>query len=84
MLYHCSSAKHEIWDDFPTGDESWFSLKAEHEKIWLQRNDAWPVRKIEFEFAEGDVDHLLIPERVCPDSRASKSANVEFVRVLTS
>jgi hypothetical protein len=42
-LWHLSSAKHQDSDDFLTGDESWFDLNDDHERIWLHCNDAPPV-----------------------------------------
>lgn len=39
LLKKLRSAKHHSWNYFLTGDESWFYLSYEHERMWVESGD---------------------------------------------
>jgi hypothetical protein len=45
LLDMLRAARHNSWNYFVTGDESWFYLETSHETIWLQHGDPRPVRE---------------------------------------
>jgi hypothetical protein len=44
LLELLHKARDNSWNYFVTGDESWLYFETSHDRIWLQRNDARPVR----------------------------------------
>jgi hypothetical protein len=56
-----SSARIQEWDSFLTGDESWFDLNTDAQRMWLHRIAARRARENKL------CPRLLVPESVTAD-----------------